>query len=95
VVFGFEPWPDHDAFVVRTQGVPLEEDPLAGQRASGLYVQLWVVPLSGQPARRIIRFADPERQMHRPEFAIWGDRLYLTIGVFQSDVAVMERRDRE
>jgi hypothetical protein len=89
-VYGFERWPGHDAVVVRTQTALLSDHPEHGQRSTGLGVALWIVPLSGSAPRRIIYFDQPELQMHRPEFAVWGDRVYLTVGEFQSDVWVME-----
>jgi TolB protein len=46
----------------------------------------WRVPVDGGPLRPVVRFDDPARPWHRSSFEVQGDRIYLTLGDYQSDL---------
>ncbi len=47
---------------------------------------IWSVAVPGGSPTVLVRFDDPARPSHRPEFATDGKRLYFTLGVRQSDI---------
>jgi hypothetical protein len=51
---------------------------------------LWQGPAPYQSARRRVRFDDPSMPSYRPEFATDGERLYLTVGQYESDIWLMD-----
>ncbi len=52
------------------------------------------VPVSGGPSRLLVRFDDPERQHTRYGFATEGHTFYFTMGSHESDLWVMELKQR-
>ena len=51
---------------------------------------IWSVPVTGGPARLLVRFDDPSRRSLRREFATDGIRLYFTVARYESDIWTME-----
>jgi len=51
---------------------------------------IWSVPVTGGPARLLIRFDDPSRRSLRREFATDGSRFYFTVARYESDIWTME-----
>jgi eukaryotic-like serine/threonine-protein kinase len=51
---------------------------------------IWSVPVTGGPARLLIRFDDPSRRSLRREFATDGVRFYFTVARYESDIWTME-----
>ena len=51
---------------------------------------IWSVPITGEPARLLVRFDDPSRRSLRREFATDGQRFYFTIARDESDLWAME-----
>lgn len=57
-------------------------------------VGFYSIPISGGPARLLLRFDDPTMINPRQEFSTDGKRLYFTIAEDESDVWVMDLRKR-
>jgi serine/threonine-protein kinase len=57
---------------------------------SGRVVAVVAVPVSGGPARVVVRFDDPTRPWHRYGFRVGADRIYFTLGDRQSDIWVAD-----
>jgi hypothetical protein len=51
---------------------------------------IWQIPVNGDPERRVLHFSDPNRQLYRSTFDVFGRNFYFTIGDRQSDVWTME-----
>jgi hypothetical protein len=51
---------------------------------------IWQIPINGDPERRVLHFSDPNRQLYRSTFDVFGRNFYFTIGDRQSDVWTME-----
>lgn len=53
---------------------------------------IWAVPLSGREPRLIVTFEDPLLVLHSypGTINVTGDRLYATVGEFESDIWVMD-----
>jgi Tol biopolymer transport system component len=51
---------------------------------------IWSAPVTGGPARLLIRFDDPSRRSLRREFATDGVRFYFTVARYESDIWTME-----
>lgn len=57
-------------------------------------VSLFQHSISGDGAKKILHFTDATRQPYRVQFDIHGENFYFTIGDRQSDIWVMELKDR-
>jgi hypothetical protein len=57
---------------------------------SGRVLGAAAVPLSGAPARMVLRFDDPTRPWHRFGFRVRGNRMYFNLGDQQSDIWVAD-----
>jgi Tol biopolymer transport system component len=51
---------------------------------------IWSVPVTGGPARLLVRFDDPSRRSLRREFATDGQNFYFTVARDESDIWTME-----
>jgi hypothetical protein len=57
--------------------------------AAGL-TTLWSIPVTGGKPRLLVRFADPNRQSLRPDFAVAAGKFFFTIEDRQADIWVAE-----
>jgi hypothetical protein len=61
---------------------------------TGDYTSFWAVAATGGTPRMLVRFDDPKVQSYRSDWATDGKRLYFPIQDRQSDLWVVEFRDR-
>ena len=49
---------------------------------------IWALPIAGGTPRQLVRFADPNRQSIRPDFAVGSGKIFFTIEDRQADIWV-------